>query len=188
MFLLCWHPLPCRYKHHSIILCIWEKMQMNADNGYIQLFILSKLDSGLGTMSQLWSHTGKMQKADTLATISWWRWLWRPPSASPALYRPFCFPQRRLFTCVSATFCLHGTALPHFWENSGLHQSPCWVACCCQPGKGHAISSHASQHHHWRTVLVRYIIMETTLKICIFTCALLYPQYSPILFHLHKMA
>lgn len=43
---------------------------MNADNGYIQLFILSKLDSGLGTMSQLWSHTGKMQKADTLATIS----------------------------------------------------------------------------------------------------------------------
>lgn len=41
-------------------------------------------------------HTqGRCKKADAMARISWWQWLWRPPSASPALHQPFCFPQRR---------------------------------------------------------------------------------------------
>lgn len=33
-----------------------------------------------------------------MARISWWQWLWRPPSASPALHQPFLFSSEKTFS------------------------------------------------------------------------------------------
>lgn len=171
-------------------LCCFVYLGENAGEGYIWLLFLSKLASGLGTTPQLWSHAGWTQAVAAMARIScaherplsltfWWRELWRPP---PLLHctSPFCFLLRR--PSISPVYLLPSLFLGLLCLTSektpGSHRSHLLGGMLPAQGKSKFISSHALQHHGLQSVLVRCIIIETTLKNCIFICALLYPEYS----------